>query len=566
MQRVSSVFILAAAAAWAVLAAGGSVHGAVDDKGMIDLFELDSVTVVYPSSPASVKERNRLSARNRASFLEGTGVEVRVVADDQVTKTDLADNILLLGWDNRLLQNRGVKPPFGRSSTSVRFIDLVRQDPDLDLMLKCGSPFTGEANPRSLFFWSRIDRSRDRFMVLPAIGSDWAIFRDYAPVAQGMLEDPDTWPPARDPIAEKLQDLDIEAYVRDRMSVATGPLEVVFNPNRVDKGTADEILRIRRRAYDQVVNLLGDPGPGFKVRLYLYKDAETKEKLTGVQAGAHSVPGAGEMHMTVRFARSSSIHEDIHPVAGRILGPTASTAAYEGLAYALEPVLMDRPLAYFAALALDEGVMPTLADLLDEERFRKIPNARRFAAAGLFMTWLREQGGLRKPEDWYSSPDPGLDRLSAMLGTGAEKLESRFRQWVTGRAAAHAPDVLFTAALAEARTHHLEGEYALAADALVRALEARPDDLQTRFNLASTWMKTGRFEQAAAELLKVLDGSKGSLRAHTFLTLGRVYDLLGRRDDALAAYRQVLELPDRHDSHLLAREGLQTPFSADRLD
>ena len=566
MNRIPTFLLLATA----LSAPTGSALAAVDHKGMVELYELKSLTVVYPSSPAARREINRISARNRAAFLTaGTGVVTRIIADSEASSRDLDDNLLLLGWDNQLLEMQGRKAPYGRSSATIRFLDYVKQEPGLDLMFMCRSPFAAEDDPRQLFFWSRIDLDRDRFMTLPVVGSDWAVYRDFAVVAQGMLADNADWPPGRDPIAEKLGDLDIENYIRDRRSVESGPLRVIYNPNRVTPETAAEVLKIRLAAHKQVVAALGDPGAGFKLDIYLYMDADTKDKLTGVKAGAHSVPGAGEMHMTERFARSPSIHEDVHPVGGQILGPTASTAAYEGLAYAIEPILLDRPLTYHAALMRDEDRMPAIADLLDEERFRLIPNARRFAAAGLLMTWLRERAGLEGLAAWYTAPDPNPAVLATALGTNPQKMEQAFREWVAERTASHADDVAFAAAVEEARIHHLGGEYEQAVAALVRAVTLRPGDLQTRFNLATTRMKTGAYGAAVEDLTKVLEGrtgAPGALTAHAQLQLGRAYDLLGRRAEALDAYRLVLELPDRHDSHLSAREGLDAPYTADRLD
>ena len=570
MNRIPPVLLLAAAMTVALFIPPGHLLAAVDDKGMIALYELESLTIVYPASPESEREINRISARNRGAFLSaGTGVRVRIVSDAEISGTELKDNLLLLGWDNQLLEKQGLRPPYGRSSVTVRFLDYARQEAGLDLMFRCRSPFSGEETTRDLYFWSRIDQDRDRFMTLPVVGSDWAIFRDYSAIAQGMLVRNGDWPPKRDPIAEKLSDPDIEAYIADRESLGDGPLKVIFNPNRVSREEAAEILTIRTRAHKQVTKALGGSGIGARVDLYVYADQETKEKLTGVKAGAHSVPDAGEMHMTVRFARSSSIHEDVHPASAPILGPTGSTAAYEGLAYALEPVLLNRPLSYYAAVMLDEDRMPAIADLLDEERFRQTPNSSRFATAGLLMTWLREEAGLQKLAAWYSSVDPDPVALAATLGLSPKKLEDRFREWVSARAASHSGDVSFRAAVEQARAHHLNGEYGPAAEALIQALTFKPDDLQTRFTLATTRMKTGAYEEAVADLNKVLEGrsgSAGSLTAHAQLQLGKVYDLLGRREQALAAYRKVLDLPDRHESHLSAREGMATPFTADRLD
>lgn len=148
-------------------------------------------------------------------------------------------------------------------------------------------------------------------------------------------------------------------------------------------------------------------------------------------------------------------------------------------------------------------------------------------------------------------------------------MEKLFRAWIASKTAIHAGDVAFSAAVEEARALHLNGEYDQAEAALILALTHKPDDLQTRFTLATTRMKTGAYGKAAEDLLKVLErkaGAADALTAHTLLQLGRVYDLLGRRDEALEAYRKVLDLPDRHESHLSAGEGLETAFTADRLD
>jgi tetratricopeptide (TPR) repeat protein len=48
--------------------------------------------------------------------------------------------------------------------------------------------------------------------------------------------------------------------------------------------------------------------------------------------------------------------------------------------------------------------------------------------------------------------------------------------------------------------------------------------------------------------------------------LGRILDLQGRREEALACYRKVLELPDQHDAHRLASEAIQKPPRPEDLD
>jgi len=45
-----------------------------------------------------------------------------------------------------------------------------------------------------------------------------------------------------------------------------------------------------------------------------------------------------------------------------------------------------------------------------------------------------------------------------------------------------------------------------------------------------------------------------------------VYDLAGRRAEALAEYDAVLALPDDHGAHALARERKLSPATREQLD
>jgi Flp pilus assembly protein TadD len=48
--------------------------------------------------------------------------------------------------------------------------------------------------------------------------------------------------------------------------------------------------------------------------------------------------------------------------------------------------------------------------------------------------------------------------------------------------------------------------------------------------------------------------------------LGRVYDLAGRRAEAVTEYDAVLGLPDDHGSHALAQERKSSPATREQLD
>jgi tetratricopeptide (TPR) repeat protein len=106
--------------------------------------------------------------------------------------------------------------------------------------------------------------------------------------------------------------------------------------------------------------------------------------------------------------------------------------------------------------------------------------------------------------------------------------------------------------------------------ALRKALQAKPGDPQTQFNLASAQMRAGDLTGAESTLKQILAApltpSESRFRVFAHYQLGRVYDLAGRRADAVAQYDAVLALPDEHGAHALALERKASPATREQLD
>ena len=165
--------------------------------------------------------------------------------------------------------------------------------------------------------------------------------------------------------------------------------------------------------------------------------------------------------------------------------------------------------------------------------------------------------------------EDSVEALGAVLGRTPAELESGFRAWVETRAASRRDDVLFIHAQSEAKDRYVAADYPGLIAALTRALEFKPGDVQTLFNLASARMRTGDYDGVVKDLERLLDleqdpRSRFVVFAH--YQLGRVYDIQGRRDEALRHYRAMLELPDQGDAHRLALEAIETPFTTDQLE
>lgn len=536
-------------------------------SGAMIVFQLKEATLVYPAGAGDDAVRNRRSAVARARFLEAQhGVRTRVLADVDATPGDLEANLLLLGWTNRVLGTPAAPRPFRRTPQGWTLFDGVNGAPDDDLLLFGVNPYSPS---RVVLFWSRIDPESDRFMPWPRIGSDWAVVRGYRAVRQGMCLPSPAWPPARDPRAEADHEA-TDKTLRPFAVVRSTPRLRVRSDLEIPAAELDAIVAARTEALATAARRLGAEVPeGFVVELSVHKDEDAKRERTGVGDPVHSVPTRRELEMVRRLARSASPHEEIHLLARSRLGPCLSTALYEGLSIDLEGTWRGQDLEVTGALLLSSGRVPSASEILDEERLRRIADTGGFATAGLFVRWLREI----RPADFpriYALADPTAEAVGAALGWSAADLDSAFRAWLEQTAARRSAEVAFARAEREAQEHLRTGDYAGAATALERALEAKPDDPQTAFNLASALMRAGELDRAEAAFRRLLSlplaSGQSRFRIFAMYQMGRIFDVQGRRDEAIAQYRRMLELPDEYGAHQLARERLETPATRDQLE
>jgi tetratricopeptide (TPR) repeat protein len=267
--------------------------------------------------------------------------------------------------------------------------------------------------------------------------------------------------------------------------------------------------------------------------------------------------------MLTVHARSPNPHEETHLLAYRRFGPCYHTALHEGLPLALERAAGDTSLSVFAAaLVADDGV-PAVDTLLDEDGVRTM-NRRGvgFPACGLFVSWILDSGGLDLLGRLYKFMPLTVADLTAALGVSEERLNESFSAWIAQRAAEGDREYRFQRALAQAGGLGKNGDWTAAAQKLRDALALRPGDPDTLYRLALAEDKAGAPAAAESELRSLLAlSAAGTPVAERYVIfghyqLGRVLEAQGRIDEARVEYRKVLELPDRHGSHGMAREAL----------
>jgi tetratricopeptide (TPR) repeat protein len=523
------------------------------------LSEVEHLVVVYPVGSGEDEEINRLSGQRRAGFLNHLfGYEAEFVADDEVTEAQLASDLLVLGWNNRLLGTDEAPRPFVREGPGWRFANAMVVQPDQDLMFTTASPY----NPkRRLFFWTRIDLELDKFSVLPFLGSDWAIYRGYEVVAQGMFDDSGVWPPVRNPYAENVND-DVRAIYPAQ---GTSEHYTIHYPRElITRQQRDAILAARERALAAALASLGQPEDELKIALYLFPDLDVKETLSGVPDPMHSLGRSAELFMLPRDAGSDSPHEEVHLVAQQVLGPCHHTALHEGLAM----VAGRRPdagkeLSLYAAALVDKDAVPTVAELLDEEGIRVL-NLRGlgFPAAGLLVEWILDQGGTQALKKIYPARPLTEQRLAESLGLSPAGANTAFRKYVVAQAKQGGEDFRFQQARAEASQMGQDGDWAGAADRLTAASRLRPEDPDTLYRLALAEIRAERLEAAETTLRRLLNvatvatGPRGRYKIFGHYQLGQVLHRTGRSESAREQYRAMLALPDRYESHRMAREAL----------
>ncbi len=538
----------------------------IADLGAAGLFRLDRVTVVYPAGSGDVAI-NRRSAEHRATWLARRyGIDTTVIADDQATPADLGTDLLLLGWDNALLGTERAPRPFERGEESLEFLGTEIAGTDLDLLMFAPSPYDPG---RHLFFWSRIDPELDRFLVLPALGSDWAIFDRFVPVFQGLFENGSVWPPQRNRLAEKDHRSDLEMLRATRSTRPSEHYRLDYETSRLSDERAERILEIRERALAAAASRLGTDLADVHIDLFVYADADAKLQLTGVPDPAHSVPRRGELHMIESFALSPVAHEEVHHLAYREFGPCFLTAMYEGLALEQDAREQEEDLDLRVAVMIDQGTLPALEDLVVEAHMSTLPVEQAFPASAILVRWLRESFGDRRFARAYTLQEGSLEALAGAIGRPVGKLTREWKRWTGARAKSQRDELAYLKLMAEIREARLVGDDAALAEKLRTALRLKPHEPLVLLQLGKAETRLGEYDlaqQRLEELLALPLTPDSGFRIRGHFELGRLFDVRGMRERALEQYRLVLELPANADLHLRAREAIETPVTREILD
>ncbi len=142
---------------------------------------------------------------------------------------------------------------------------------------------------------------------------------------------------------------------------------------------------------------------------------------------------------------------------------------------------------------------------------------------------------------------PGLAEVRVALGTiyngtgRPEKAAAEFRQ-------ALAIDPRQDAAvLGLANSEELRGDFDAAEQAYLEAIASQPDDWYVRSHLGAFYFRQVRLEDALLSFQEVIRLTPGNARAH--LNLGAALQMLGREEEAIAAYETSISIKPNYRAH-----------------
>jgi hypothetical protein len=309
-----------------------------------------------------------------------------------------------------------------------------------------------------------------------------------------------------------------------------------------------------RRA--QIISFLGAEPEG-RVRVWLYRSAEEKQRLVGAAHTQFSKPWRREVHVNAMgFPHPVLKHELVHALAGpwgtapfgvpMWAGVVPQTGVIEGFAVAADDPVDRLTLADWAAAMKHGHLLPDVRTLLSPTGFYAAPPSRAYTTAGAFLRWLgeaKERSRLRalyRTGDFagvYGVPlatlaaewEASLDQVT--LAPGA--IDEAFGRFHQG-SLFERPCAREVARLSEAASTTDDPGHALALIERCAAIQPQePEHVLTRAGLLRRLGRDADARQSLEALSQRLEGHGGPW-ADATLTLADLAQQQGRLDDARA--------------------------------
>jgi hypothetical protein len=182
----------------------------------------------------------------------------------------------------------------------------------------------------------------------------------------------------------------------------------------------------QQRIYDHFAGRLGIGDSDVVIGYYLYPDTATIRKILSLKGYEYFSWDDRELHTI----NPNENHEIIHFMTDVYGVPPRAIA--EGTVYWLHGAWQDQPYNELAARALAAGALPSVADLIDYNRFASIRSHLSIPAAASFVDYIVSRWGTEKLIELYTaiagfnSYDPFSTAFKKVYGQPCEDVE---QQW-----------------------------------------------------------------------------------------------------------------------------------------
>jgi len=320
--------------------------------------------------------------------------------------------------------------------------------------------------------------------------------------------------------------------------------------------------------HSQISSFLGGPPPG-RVKVWLYRSAEEKQRLVGAEHTQFAKPWRREVHVNAfPFPHPVIKHELMHAMAapfGRapfavtstVLGLSPFVGIIEGMAVAGDNPVDDLTLHEWTAAMKKQHLLPDVRVLLEPSGFYSAPASRAYTSAGSFLRWLGDSLGGEKLRALYAQGD--------FLGVYGKPMADLVTEWeqfldtvpldaaaVNQAFARFKQGSLFDRHCArEVATLAAEGKELLredpvgALDKFERCQALQPDEPSHALGQAEALRRDGRVDEARARLEAHAEKVKSVPTAWSdaALALADLALLRGDAETAHALLQKILSLP-----------------------
>jgi len=557
----------------------------IDDTSSIDFFPIDSQAFLENITPNYVMDEKLLSAewlgdepliittlyefenfgkdiqelwqRNVKlwEYKTSTSFEFIVKPYKEITNHELANNsFLIYGWPDNIAKNNLIKIEDGR-------------------IIIGENSYSGEALQLSIVFPSPFNRAR--FVAIAMTSSSYYGGIEISEVGGYCL----TRDNYRGRIEKGCLDFDDSGnaigfkwrkqYPEDNRWLYTVSENHILcvRPDSHAQRDIEKLINIHETAYRSIVNTLKiHPKRQAKILCFVHQiDSKTGDPGSGDYCCAN-----GTIHTIYNDDLCTSSyaghHELVHALTHRFFGIAVHLFG-EGLA-TLMGTSFKKSIEFYAAELLYLNDLVPLTDLLVKDTFKSLHFSIAFMQSASFVKYLISYYGWRRFIHLYKASvkrDPAAiaDFFHKIYNKPLVGMEKEWKAYIATFLSKNRAEIVSDPSLCSARRNFSSKDYSAALSYIEDYLKKNTNDPEAYWMAGKSHFSIGNLEKSIEAFLKViaLPSEEVVFYCSSYLSLGRIHDLIGERDVAVNYYKKVLEYPEYNDIHDLARQYLSTPYS-----